>query len=413
MGARARGLSGDGGERPLGDTEARELQEALARLTNQDPTLGTLDLAGRPLGPRGCRLAAEPLARALHLTHLDLSHTSIGPRGPLEGGIRYVARALAQNTTLRSVNLAGNGLGRRGMEAVSRMVRLTVSLREVGLFNNAIGDDGIALLAPALATNRTVRRLHLGHNLFTDQGAASLLDVFTVAGNPVLCSVGLQGNDISDTVRQTINRHLATNLVDQSRAEVAGAEAEARTHREIEELEDRRELYAAVAEAEAQLAERLREKEDRRGREAAEEKARLAEEVRMREETERAERGARGAARADHVDRLVNVAYAWRETLRGGERRGREWRSGFSSFKDTAPLPTAIPPLPRRLLTPCWCEPPDPAVLFSGKLHYHCLLEPEVPDDGRYAGCDHTPHRCRSAPLGAHPQNTDSVFGGS
>ena len=149
------GLSIELGHDSLYESNLRELERILTHIKMQDRELTELDLSNRFLGFGGARVSAEPLARARTLTHLNLSYNQLGgtpqkkkygrprpaapPQNTEEIGIPYIADALARNSALIYLNLAGNNLGAKGMHNVSQMLRKNKRLEELILYNNGIG----------------------------------------------------------------------------------------------------------------------------------------------------------------------------------------------------------------------------------------------------------------------------------
>eukprot|EP00994_Dinema_validum_P007186 NODE_575_length_1536_cov_68.047747_g420_i0.p1 GENE.NODE_575_length_1536_cov_68.047747_g420_i0~~NODE_575_length_1536_cov_68.047747_g420_i0.p1 ORF type:complete len:446 (-),score=98.88 NODE_575_length_1536_cov_68.047747_g420_i0:120-1457(-) len=434
------GLSVELGHDGLHEQNLRELQGFLSKLKLQDKNTTEIDLSNHYLGLRGAQVAAEPLARSKNLTSLNLSYNNLGPPikkkkgrqnraddAPVEIGMPYLADPLAKNTSLTYLNLAGNNLGFDGTHCVANILRANSTLEEVSLFNNNIDDDAIDDLAKALTTNRKLSKLNLDYNNITDHGAQLLKDVF--ATNKTLLYLSLKDNNgISQIWLREIEACLAWNrdLAAQARAVHEEEARQERIRRESEEKERQ------------EREKKLREERERIEREYAEfeEKKRAEEEERamaLQREQDRhyrmkAATEAKSQAHEEHIQNLVGLAYAWRETLRGGERRGREWRSGFSSFKDTDFSLTdgtfsnnvvpATSVMKGRRLQACWCEPTEQTVQFAGSLHYHCVHEPTANDsqlleDGKarkYEGCKCTPHRCKSAPVAAQPEKREGLF---
>lgn len=415
------GLSVELGHDSLHETNLTELQQALQHVRLQDRETSNLDLSNRFLGLSGSRVAAEALARAKHLLKLNLSYNQLG--GPLkkkthgrprtaespaeEIGMLYIAEAMARNTVLLSLNLAGNNLDLNGTHAAAQMLRKNKTLEELVLYNNSINDDCVPDLCDALANNTTLLRLNLDYNDITDRGAEMLFAVLST--NQTLGYLSLKFNEgVSADWGKRIDDILAGNREAQKR-EQAAREERIRQQRLKEEEEERRQAVrdAAVQAERERVNAEYHEMEERRRKEEEEEQKRRAEEEERRT-AKRAARETKAAIQAEHTDNLINLAYAWRETLQGGERRGREWRSGFESYKDvTCGRDTFSPPPPlnRQKLYACWCEPTDQTVAYQGQLHYHCIHEPQAADqyrDGggrKYHGCGGTAHPCRSAPV--------------
>eukprot|EP00998_Keelungia_sp_KM082_P002062 NODE_1249_length_1409_cov_73.826053_g1238_i0.p1 GENE.NODE_1249_length_1409_cov_73.826053_g1238_i0~~NODE_1249_length_1409_cov_73.826053_g1238_i0.p1 ORF type:complete len:436 (+),score=56.87 NODE_1249_length_1409_cov_73.826053_g1238_i0:81-1388(+) len=421
------GLSTDLGDRSLHDETYHSLQEYGRRLRAQDKSLTEMDLANSFLGCDGAKIALEPLSKNRTLQSLDLGYNNLGGSGrkgrlrsdEKEIGMQYIAEAMSKNTSITSLNLAGNKLGEPGTKHVAQMLTENGTLRTLSLFNNYIDDSCLHPLCDALGQNNSLTALNLNYNDITDNGARQLALVFKT--NTTLTKLSLVDNDgVSDSWVKEIGKYLAVNSDLQAEVEAQRREKEQREKERLEQEE------ATRAKREADLrAQREKIEEEFRVLEAqrqveVEARAQTAEREERRRLQKQAIREAREREKEEHTENLVNLAYAWRQTLRGGERRGREWRSGFTTvsdssygIRDTFSAPSGMDgAVPNRRLVACWCEPTEQTAVFAGQLHYHCVLEPATNDavgpDGKprkYCGCNSTAHRCRSAPLAQ--QNKD------
>jgi hypothetical protein len=84
---------------------------------------------------------AKALAQNSSLTTLNLYNNGIGDEG---------AKALAQNSSLTTLNLEYNGIGAEGAKALAQNSSLTT----LNLYNNGIGDETLRLVNSALDRNR-------------------------------------------------------------------------------------------------------------------------------------------------------------------------------------------------------------------------------------------------------------------
>mmetsp|Transcript_5346 Transcript_5346/g.9457 ORF Transcript_5346/g.9457 Transcript_5346/m.9457 type:complete len:291 (+) Transcript_5346:119-991(+) len=83
------------------------------------------------------------------------------------------------------------------------------TLRVLNLYNNKIGVEGATRLAEALKVNRTLQQIHLGWNHVGDKGAQMLADSFNV--NSSLRQIWLNGNRIGDNGAHKLANALASN----------------------------------------------------------------------------------------------------------------------------------------------------------------------------------------------------------
>mmetsp|Transcript_142334 Transcript_142334/g.248202 ORF Transcript_142334/g.248202 Transcript_142334/m.248202 type:complete len:444 (-) Transcript_142334:597-1928(-) len=434
------GLSIEMGHDSLYESNLRELEGLLTRVKMQDKELTEVDLSNRFLGFGGARVAAEPLARARNLQRLNLSYNNLGgvpqkkkygrPRPQKEAhekeeiGMPYIADALARNTSLVYLNLSGNNLCASGLHCVSQMLRKNKQLEELVLFNNNIGDDSMPDFCDALAYNNTLYKVNLDYNHITDNGAERIFRMLDT--NQTLTDVTLKENEgISETWMRQIAQKLERNREVQDREREAREAQERADRLAAEEAEKVRQEKERELREERERIEREYEELEARKRAEEEEQNRIYQQEEERRELKRQAREARIIAQEEHIESLVNLAYAWRETLRGGERRGREWRSGFETHRDTSYSikDSFMPPqgyAVKRRLVACWCEPTEQTVAYPGQLHYHCIHEPSTGDPHylgeadhvtKYEGCMQTGHRCRSAPMSYNPErNQGSLF---
>ena len=152
---------------------------------------------GGGLGVDGdaCAVALARSSWMLGLTHLELAHNGIGPRGAsfLVG---------AERPALTHLDLDHNPLSNMGATFLGASPHLG-GLVELGLSDNGIGDPGARALArsPALLG---VRSLRFDTNMLTDEGLKALV------GSPLfrgLASLDLSRNRLTATGAQRLASH--------------------------------------------------------------------------------------------------------------------------------------------------------------------------------------------------------------
>ena len=83
-----------------------------------------------------------------------------------------IARWLRQNTSLVTLDLAGNPIGERTVQHITiALVRYNRTLQVLDLSATFVGDGGARVLAHILRRNRFVRELHLADSRISDLGA--------------------------------------------------------------------------------------------------------------------------------------------------------------------------------------------------------------------------------------------------
>ena len=112
-----------------------------------------------------------------------------------------VAELLGRNTTLTTMNLAGNGIGEDVGAVLAASIEMNTTLTTLYLEDNSLGEAGVAI-ADALEKNTTLTELDLrNNNLEEDSGVAfaSALD-----RNTTLVELRLSFNAISQPVLDEI-----------------------------------------------------------------------------------------------------------------------------------------------------------------------------------------------------------------
>ena len=164
----------------------------LAHAMATNSTVTKLDLAGNRIRVSGAASLAKAVEINSTLTTLDLSMNEIG-----DSGAAALAKALEINSTLTTLDLFGNEIGDSGAAALAKAVEINSTLTELDLCNNEIGESGAAALAKAVEINSTLTKLNLSHNRIGDSGAAALAK--TVEINSTLTKLDLRSNTICDS----------------------------------------------------------------------------------------------------------------------------------------------------------------------------------------------------------------------
>lgn len=163
--------------------------------------LTTLVLAGNQIGDEGAKALARALVTNTCLATLDLAGNLIG-----DEGAEALARVLVTNTCLTTLDLADNLISDKGAKALGRALASPgVHLSTLIINNNRIGDEGMeALVATSLST------LCVCCNRISDEGAKALEKA--LASNTNLTFLSLSGNWISkEEGAKALQRALATN----------------------------------------------------------------------------------------------------------------------------------------------------------------------------------------------------------
>jgi hypothetical protein len=133
-----------------------------------------------------------------------------------------LAVALANNSTLTSLDVSGNFFGDNGAKELAYALTDNSTLTSLDMDLNWIDDEGVKALARALAHNSTLTSLDIRRNKFGDDGAKVL--AHALLNNSTLTSLGIRGNGISRSTLHIIdevivrNKNLKNSLARQGRA---------------------------------------------------------------------------------------------------------------------------------------------------------------------------------------------------
>jgi len=155
-------------------------------------TLKFLQLEGNDIGLDEIKHLADVLKTNNTLEELNLSKNNIS-----DEGAKYIADMLAVNKTLQVISLYDNNIGPRGAKHLANALKGNNTLNELQLFrNDNIGDEGAKYIADMLTVNKTLQRIGLSRNNIGDEGAESIAACLTI--NTSLQRVYLQYNNITD-----------------------------------------------------------------------------------------------------------------------------------------------------------------------------------------------------------------------
>jgi len=125
---------------------------------------------GVVIGVEGCRFLCEGLKNHEHIGTLDLSYCGIRTVGA-----QVLANALAQNTSVTTLNLAGNSLRDEGVSTLVRNgLEENTRLMDLNLSANGVSGGGLTALGELLGnpkSGQNIVNLQLNENLFSG-GAA-------------------------------------------------------------------------------------------------------------------------------------------------------------------------------------------------------------------------------------------------
>ena len=126
----------------------------ILRALANNTTLREIDLWGAHVSENNLSLLTSALRTNTTLRKLDLSYCDIN-----DNMVSEITSALCDNSTLQTLDLEGNAFGRRGATALAEMLRRNKTLRELYVRGNSIGDEGTLKLATSLKHNKKLEKL--------------------------------------------------------------------------------------------------------------------------------------------------------------------------------------------------------------------------------------------------------------
>jgi NLR family CARD domain-containing protein 3 len=184
--------------------QARQLR----RLGQNDQSLTELDLTNEPMTRESILELTVNLTRNTALQYLWLENVNLAENSLMVA----LANALAENTTLKSLSLARNGIGDIGAAALAEGLRRNQSLSALSLWGNQISDHGISAFAAMLTQNRSLTVIWLSQNAISDRGVHAL--VAALRSNPVMTKLYVEGNvGVSETALAILDEILSDRAI--------------------------------------------------------------------------------------------------------------------------------------------------------------------------------------------------------
>jgi Ran GTPase-activating protein (RanGAP) involved in mRNA processing and transport len=165
-------------------------------MLSRNTRIKSLRLSDNCIGATGGLQLARALEAHPSLTTLHLAWNGIGVGG-LGQGATAIAKMVASNRVLSTLNLCDNGLVPPSISAIAGSIADNTSsaLTSVNFSINDVGDEGAAVVARALTTSTChLTSLDLGRSSIGSKGADALVDALRV--NHKLCSLTLTGNSL-------------------------------------------------------------------------------------------------------------------------------------------------------------------------------------------------------------------------
>jgi len=132
------------------------------------PQLTTLDLTGKNMGRDECTALSTLLRYTTSRLEKMILYNNVD-----DEGVEELINVLVNINTLEEMNIASNSITTRGWKAVANLLEMPNSNLEImNVASNNIGDAGAQVFATALASNSTLKRLDLYGNGITPEGWA-------------------------------------------------------------------------------------------------------------------------------------------------------------------------------------------------------------------------------------------------
>eukprot|EP00928_Gymnodinium_smaydae_P027303 TRINITY_DN21153_c0_g1_i3.p1 TRINITY_DN21153_c0_g1~~TRINITY_DN21153_c0_g1_i3.p1 ORF type:complete len:698 (+),score=156.36 TRINITY_DN21153_c0_g1_i3:89-2095(+) len=184
--------------------QATEIATTAAELEGEGSRLTDLHLCRNTIRDEGARSFAQVLERNSDLLVLSLTDNDLG-----DLGVVALAQALKKNFSLRELHLGRTRAGDWGAKELGLALVMNVALTCMVLQGNEIGDAGAIGLAVGLERNSALMELDLSRNRIGDEGARALA---SLAGDCVLTSLDLEGNDADEAILERLAESLNNRL---------------------------------------------------------------------------------------------------------------------------------------------------------------------------------------------------------
>ena len=157
------------------------------------------------IGDAEAKDLAEAIAQSTSLISIDLSGNQIG-----DAGVKAIAEAIIQSTSLTSIDLHNNQIGDAGARDLAKAIAQSTSLTSINLWYNNIGPAGAKDLAEAIAQSTSLTSIDLSYNNIGAAGARAVANA--IKKSTSLSFINLFGNDIGDTNKE-IEEEIQINSV--------------------------------------------------------------------------------------------------------------------------------------------------------------------------------------------------------
>jgi Ran GTPase-activating protein (RanGAP) involved in mRNA processing and transport len=122
---------------------------------------------------------------------------------------KAVAAILKETSTIEAVNLHGNNIKREGAKAIADALKHNKTLRHIDLDTNQIGVEGAKAIADALKVNHSsLRQLYIGRNNIGEEGGEDILNALQEIEISAIETINLNHNKVSYRTQAKIEREM-------------------------------------------------------------------------------------------------------------------------------------------------------------------------------------------------------------
>ncbi|GFN79373.1 leucine-rich repeat-containing protein 74b-like [Plakobranchus ocellatus] len=164
----------------------------------------TLMLKHHLLGPEGLKPIAIALVENSSVTCLDVEDNGLGL-----DGVRHIVEMYSENTFIVSLNLAQNNLKTEGVKSIIEKLKETDVIQKLDLSGNSLQEYDGDLFREYLEDTRNLTRLRLNHNCFRVVGGEALGEC--LGWNESLRKVELRWNHLRGNGAKAIAHALSIN----------------------------------------------------------------------------------------------------------------------------------------------------------------------------------------------------------
>lgn len=176
----------------------------ISRQLAQNDTLRNLDLSSNNLTRAFLTNLFDAFQNGTKITSLSLANNKFGSESP--DSFHFLLR---EYPSITKFNLSSNPLKNETIEQIAEAVRINTSIVHLDLSETLTGDDGAIKLAKALENHPSLTYLNLNENRITDKGGVPIANALLT--NNVLMTLLMKNNEMKDDSSAAFQKALLTN----------------------------------------------------------------------------------------------------------------------------------------------------------------------------------------------------------